>query len=124
MSLALIIDDDPINNMICERLLLHSKIVSEVKVFISPHEALEWLIQLPQGQHPSLMLLDINMPMMDGWQFFERLNQRIPDHQIKCYILTSSISHDDETRAASYPALNGYLCKPLTLEKIQHGFSG
>lgn len=114
-----VIDDDPINNLICERLLLHGGQVEAVNSFLLASQALEWLASLLPEQHPDLILLDINMPVMDGWDFLTALNQRLPHHQIKIILLTSSISEDDRDKAAAHASLMGYLSKPLCLEELE-----
>ena len=115
---AVIIDDDPINNLICEKLLKLSGQVDAVRSFLLASEALEWLIALPVADYPEIVLLDINMPVMDGWEFLLALNQRLPGHKLRIAILTSSVSEDDQAKAASNPSLIAFLIKPLTLEKI------
>ena len=65
-----------------------------------------------------VILLDINMPLMDGWDFLAALNQKLPEHELSMAILTSSVSDVDRAKASLYPSVVGYLTKPLTLEKI------
>lgn len=115
---AIVVDDDPINNLICETLLKRSGKVETVRSFITASQALECLIALPRADYPSILLLDINMPLMDGWDFLAALNQKLPEHELSMAILTSSVSDVDRAKAATYASLAGYLTKPLTLEKI------
>lgn len=115
---ALVIDDDPINNLICAQLLKHSGKVDTVSCFLLAPKALEWLMALTPAEYPELLLLDINMPIMDGWEFLAALHQCMPEHLLRIAILTSSVSEEDRAKAALYPSLVAYLTKPLTLEKI------
>jgi len=117
---TVIIDDDPINNMICEKLLMMSEVTQSARSFLTAADALEWLLPLPLNAHPELILLDINMPLIDGWGFLDRLQKQIPAHSIRICILTSSISLEDEAQAATYAVVTDFLAKPLTLDKIKN----
>jgi CheY-like chemotaxis protein len=59
----------------------------------------------------TVVLLDLNMPVMDGFQLLERLNTI--SHKLKVIILTSSISDEDERKVMNYPFVQGYINKPL-----------
>lgn len=118
LNLTAIVDDDPINNLICEKLLMMSAITHSTRSFLSAFEALDWLFGLPAIERPELIFLDINMPVIDGWGFLDRLQEQIPGHGIRICILTSSISLEDKDQAATYPAVTDFLAKPLTLDKI------
>ena len=116
---TVIIDDDPINNLICEKLLMMSEVTASTRSFLVAADALDWLNTLPSAL-PELIFLDINMPLIDGWGFLERLEKQMPAHGIRICILTSSISLEDEARAATYPVVSDFIAKPLTLEKIRN----
>jgi CheY-like chemotaxis protein len=106
----LIIDDDPINNLICEKILQLKGISSNSFSFTSATEALEFLEQ-QVGEMPSAILLDLNLPELDGWQFLEKfksLNIKTP-----IFILTSSIDPRDKNRSESYTDVKGFFTKPL-----------
>ncbi len=118
LKYAIVIDDDSINNLICESFLNLSGKVETVRCFLLASEALEWMVALDRADYPEIILLDIHMPIMDGWGFLAALNQRLPEHTFKIAILTSSVSEEDRARASWYPSLVGFLNKPLTLEKI------
>lgn len=67
------------------------------------------------------MLLDINMPLMDGWQFLEALQSQFPEvyDLTKIYIVTSSIAFSDKERFQDFPKLAGFLSKPLNVDKLK-----
>ncbi len=115
-----IIDDDAINNMICERLLIHAGKAEVIHSFLLATEALDWLSGLLPEQLPDLILLDINMPVMDGWEFLAALNEKGPLAQIKIILLTSSIREDDRDKVTGYASLIGFLSKPLNIEVLEH----
>jgi CheY-like chemotaxis protein len=118
-SRVAIIDDDPINNLICEKVIQRKQFADEVVSFQSAPEALEWLIQQPAAERPELIFLDINLPEMDGWDFLAALDQALPAHGITIYILSSSVSEDDQAKAHTHPLIAGFLIKPLTLDKLE-----
>ena len=118
MNKVAIIDDDPINNLICEKVIQRSHFANEVRSFLSAIEALEWLKQLPPAERPELIFLDINLPYMDGWEFLGQLSSWQPDHGIEIYILSSSVSEDDQSKADAHPLISGFLIKPLTMDKL------
>jgi CheY-like chemotaxis protein len=70
---------------------------------------------------PDLILLDINMPVMDGWQFIESFLVMKPQIQkeITIYVVSSSIAPSDKDKAYSYTAIAGFISKPLDVETLQ-----
>ncbi len=114
----ILIDDDAVHNMITNEILKKFVDVRTVKIisFEIPRKGLDYLLhQNPEQALKTLVLLDINMPVLSGWDVLDRL---IPlDENIKgnmtLYILSSSIDPMDETHAASYPLVKGFLSKPL-----------
>lgn len=114
-----LIDDDPINNLICEKLIQRQGFAEQVNSFISANEGLQWLCDLNPDQYPGLILLDINLPTMDGWEFLSQLEVRLPEQKICIYLLSSSVSQIDQQKAAVHPLLTGFLMKPLNAAKLE-----
>lgn len=109
-----IVDDDPVNNLIASKLL--KKTLGNVRVdeFLLAPKAIE---KLKDGALPDLILLDINMHPMDGWDFlneFEKLNLPVP--VVMC---SSSVDPEDFSRAKNHPLVNSFLSKPLLAEHIK-----
>ncbi|MCG9881814.1 MAG: response regulator [Bacteroidia bacterium] len=105
----LLIDDDIICNMANERLMRSMEMAIETKSFIDPTKALLHLEE--KKENYDLVLLDINMPKLNGWEFldqYQTLEKRFP-----IVMLTSSIDANDQKRAKSYKILSGYYVKPL-----------
>ncbi len=115
---VVVIDDDSVNNLICEKVILSQGLAQEVKCFLSADEALSWLCKQHSGQYPELIFLDINLPGMNGWEFLEQLNQTLPDHGIRIYMLSSSVSLDDQFQAQAHPTVTDFVIKPLTKTKL------
>ena len=67
---------------------------------------------------PQVIFLDINMPIMNGWDFLDILNKKGWDRLPKIYMLTSSISPEDIQKSEAHPMVDNYITKPLNLEKL------
>ncbi|WP_119079724.1 response regulator [Chitinophaga alhagiae] len=117
-----IVDDDPIHQQITE-IMLHRLSISEaVSRFSDAQDALD---HIRANMHdaramPDIILLDLNMPVMDGWEFleaFDAVRSTLPS-KIKVYVLTSSIDEKDRERVSRFTFVEGYLTKPLSKEII------
>ena len=119
----IVIDDDPINNFLCETMLVNSFPKSPVKIFEDPVIAVEHLQTQPVDKaiDNTIILLDINMPTLNGWAVlkkFANLPDEIKQHY-KIFLLTSSISIKDKERAGMDPYVLGFLEKPLSDEHME-----
>ncbi len=120
-NLALV-DDDEIFVFLTTRMLQQSKLVDLIKIFENGYDALVFLKQNIGDIEalPDIILLDLSMPIMDGWQFLEEFVKINPviGKKIIIYICSSSISPDDVTRAKSVSAVSDFIIKPMTKEKL------
>lgn len=119
---TLLIDDDPITIFLTQRLLRHEGLSDTAASFQSATEALAFLLrQIPAGLVPQVILLDLNMPLVSGWDFLELLKRHEVQLQGRCivYLLTSSMAPADEARAKTFPLVAGLLHKPLDKRQIQ-----
>jgi len=110
------IDDDPIQLKITELLI---KKISEKIIFLpysDPSLALEDLIK--REKRPDLIFLDLNMPVLDGWGLLDELQKN--KIQVEVCIISSTNNPEDITRAKNYKNIQGFLIKPITLEKIKN----
>ena len=117
---VMLVDDDDTNNFICRRMLKIFDPTIEVIEFIDPEAALEY-IKRENEEEVSLLLLDINMPKINAWQFLENLGKDKKEYDI--IILTSSIDPKDRMRARQVENIKGFWTKPLSLEMINGYFS-
>lgn len=120
----IVIDDDPLNNTICRLTIKKAVGVMDVKTFTDPIEGLRYVSEEYPGSveasRPTFLFLDINMPVMNGWEFLEKyelLSSEIRN-SIKLYILSSSVDDRDIERANSNGNIVSYLAKPITKEII------
>lgn len=116
---VLAIDDDDEYNFLTELMFEDSGIDCELTFFTSAEESLHYL-ENSQGYFPNLILLDINMPIMNGWDFLDEYTQRGYDQRYHTCIvvLSSSVYEEDKQKAMTYPCVIEYIEKPLSAESI------
>jgi len=121
---ACIIDDDSIFVYGIKRIMNEIDLCDEVIVYTNGNSALNELGSLvQQGKKlPDVILLDLNMPVMDGWVFLDDF-VKIPNHDqdhLSLYILSSSINPSDIEKAKTYPIVNNFISKPVTIPDLRH----
>jgi CheY-like chemotaxis protein len=117
-----LIDDDDVFVFLTSRMLEKYKLVDLIKIFDNGYDALVFLKENLDNIEalPDIILLDLSMPIMDGWQFLEeyvKINPRI-GKKITIFVCSSSISPDDFTRAMNINAVSDFIIKPMTKEKL------
>lgn len=112
----LIIDDDQICNLITNILVSSKFPQQEIHLFPNGQEALEHLASNPH--QPYLILLDLNMPVMNGWEFLEAINLRQSFPDLDIYVVSSSVNTEDQELALKHPLVRDYFVKPLTLAHL------
>lgn len=120
---ALIIDDDEVNNFICVRQIRAAKFAEDAEFMVSAQEALDSLREAAASAPeslPDVIFLDINMPMMNAWEFLEEYTALADkfDKNVKLFILSSSVYRKDQTKALQHKVVVDYLYKPLTKELL------
>jgi CheY-like chemotaxis protein len=110
------IDDDVINNLLNERLLKKHFPSIVCKTFSEAERAFEELSSNADGL-PDAIFLDINMPVMNGWDFLDNMvSKKI---NLMVYMLTSSIDPKDQEKAMAYSAVKDFISKPLKEERLR-----
>lgn len=113
----IVIDDDPINNLLCSMSIKKSVPDADVITFTEGGIGLDFIksnFKDPNGG-TAILFLDINMPTMSGWEFmdeFQNVEPVIKD-QVFIYILSSSVSQVDKDKAKNHPDVIDYIEKPL-----------
>jgi PAS domain S-box-containing protein len=110
------IDDDLINNMLSERLMKRVLPKVQSKSYTNAEEALTIILNNDE-ELPDLIFLDINMPVMNGWEFLDALT--IHKISIPIFMLTSSIDPRDQEKAVAYAQVNDFISKPLREERLK-----
>ena len=118
----IIIDDDALNNKICSVTIRKIDSNAHIDTFTDPVEGFAYVSTLATEGHDAnvILFLDINMPMMDGWEFLKQFDalEEIRRKRIRIYILSSSVEKTDMDRAKNDRNVSQYLIKPLTKETI------
>ena len=112
MKKIMLLDDMEIFNFIMVTSIANVKPEYSVHDFTNPVQAFDALTEI----NPDLILLDLNMPFMDGWDFLEKMNER--NLKQKVYILTSSTSELDRLRSKEYDNVVEFLVKPVEEELL------
>ena len=122
-----VVDDDKIFHFIIKKLLMNNNIDVSPSFFENGLEAIEGIKdKLDNGEMPpDLILLDINMPVLDGWQFLEefKLLKKFIKKEIIIYIITSSDNTVDRNKAEGFKEeIKDYYLKPITIDGIKSIF--
>ncbi len=119
-----LVDDDSITNFINKSIISENEISENIYTAENGMEALEMLRRYCKENRTSeicssVVFLDLNMPLMDGFEFLQMFGNmdEFQDQCIPIVVLTSSENSSDIERAKQFN-VNGYLCKPLTPEKV------
>ena len=122
LDVAFIVDDDPIHQFGMKVLLQRIKFSNEVLIYQNGQEAIDALTQrMEKGlKLPSIIFLDLNMPIKDGWGFLDDFVE-IP-HQnrekIVIYVVSSSINPSDQEKAKKYAVVSNYIVKPISKDQL------
>lgn len=126
----MLIDDNEIDNLINQRMIENAGICNYIFTHTGGKSAIEFLKNAEKvavGNNdksllPQVIFLDIDMPLMDGFQFldeFDNLSDNIKSH-CKIVMLTSSISNKDTKRSKNYANVKEYINKPLSKESLKN----
>lgn len=117
-----IVDDDDIFVFLTTKIIEQTNLIDLIKVFGNGLDAINFLKENKNNVDalPDIILLDLSMPIMNGWQFLEKYNKLNPTigKKITIYICSSSISPDDITRAKTISEVSDYIIKPITKDKL------
>ncbi|QXP79968.1 MULTISPECIES: response regulator [Winogradskyella] len=121
IDVACIIDDDPIFIFGAKRMMQLSNFCNSFMVFKNGQEAINNLKPIMNSDEaiPNVILLDINMPIMDGWQFLDEFVKIESHKSITIYIVSSSIDPVDLNRAKRYDNIKNYIIKPISFKKLE-----
>lgn len=126
-NVVMLIEDNEIDNYISEKILKTSGFTKHVFIHTSVKSALEFLKnleqsnELPEALVPDYILLDLNLPILEGFYFLEEFELFSPliKSKIKIAILTCSLNPSDRGRVIKYKNVVDYISKPLTSECLQ-----
>lgn len=121
IAITCIIDDDPIYIFGTQRMMKIADFCESFMIFNNGKNALETLEKIiaAEGTLPELILLDLNMPIMDGWEFLDEFVKIPCNQKITIFIITSSIDVEDIKKAKTYSNVSNYILKPVTIEGLK-----
>ncbi len=120
-SKTCIIDDDEIFVIVAKKIMKVGGFTEEVLNFKNGKEAITYFRKnaADKSEIPDLVFLDLNMPLMDGWEFLDQLEKLHLAKEVKVFIFTSSIDPKDQIRSDSYRMVENFVEKPLTMQKLK-----
>jgi CheY-like chemotaxis protein len=117
----LVVEDDPSSAFLLKLLLLEADMAENISIAHNGKEALDYLDRLKASgaRYPELIFLDINMPVMDGFEFLENCKHTgcLENEKAEVIILTSS-AHQQDVRKAKAFGIRNYMIKPISEEAI------
>ncbi len=129
VELACIIDDDKIYVNLVKKIIEIKKLSENLLIYKNGKEALDYFKNImenatDENKLPDIIFLDLNMPVMDGWEFlneFMKIKNNL-NKKITLYVVSSSIDPRDLERARSFNLVTDYLIKPIELKKFEKIF--
>lgn len=122
-DLILLIDDDPVFTWLAHRMIVKLNDSLNVKIFVNGEDALLFLRDTFAPTDSYLLILDINMPIMNGWDLVDAIaapNSFAQDKDnFAIYIVSSSIDPKDKDKAGQWSMVKGYFGKPLDIEDMK-----
>ncbi|MEO8517149.1 MAG: response regulator [Flavobacterium sp.] len=117
VDLTYIIDDDKIFVFVLKKYLEKNDNFNQVFDFKNAEEVIN-LLSDENEQLPDIILLDINMPVIDGWQFLEQIEQLPNKEKLNVFIMSSSIDANDIEKSKSFSTVKDFISKPINNEKL------
>lgn len=129
-DLILCVDDDPITLMLCKMVILKSSFSKEIITAQNGEEAVDYFnnlklnnLDVPIKNYPKLVFLDLNMPIMDGWDFLDHFSTEEYTtyfKDTKVIVLSSTIDPEDINKSKTYPMVIDFISKPITKEVLEN----
>ena len=116
----LVIDDDDINIFIIRKIVEKTGVNISMVAKSNGQQAIDYLVETIDKNEPlpELVLIDINMPVMNGWEFIEAYQKLDVQSDVDLYILSSSVYENDIEKTKSYASVKGFISKPLSMERL------
>jgi len=116
----IVIDDSKLDCFIAEKIIKNTGKSESIKSFLQATEALDFIANTPPDDSHTIILVDIQMPVMNGFEFVEAF-EKLPAHvtgNYTIYIISSSINENDLNRVHNFVSVKQFLNKPLTSNNL------
>lgn len=121
-----IVDDDEIYGYIINKYLLSINSNFDITIFTSGEDFIDVLNNTKSKEDfPLVILLDINMPILNGWKILDKIIDMNLNNfdDVPIYLSSSSIAQSDQEKSKSYEIVKGFLTKPINLENLNKLFA-
>ena len=121
---VLCIDDDPISVMLCSKVISRANFAEETDSANNGESALRYLQNISEtdgANYPAIILLDLNMPIMNGWEFLENYQRDFAAiyKDTKIVVLSSTIDPEDVKKTQKYSTVLTFVSKPITKSSLE-----
>jgi CheY-like chemotaxis protein len=115
-----VIEDDPITSMLIRKLIERAQFAQTTVAFHNGKLPIQQMRKRREDglDFPDLIMLDINMPVMDGWEFLDHYISEFSGIKVPIIIMTSSIDTNDVKKSKTYECIKGYYYKPVTMDNF------
>lgn len=125
LDIILCVDDDPITLMLCKKVIIKANFSNTILTAKNGEDALQYfdsIIAQKEKKLPQLIFLDLNMPVMDGWEFLDNFNTKKYSevNSTRIIILSSTIDPEDLQKSKKYPMVIDFLSKPITINMLNY----
>ncbi len=117
----MIIDNDQVNSFVLKNIITRNYSGAEVALFPDGAEGIEELQRLEAAEEdfPAVILLDIYMPVMDGFEFLQEYMDRFAHKETIIFAMSNSLIKEDQQRANEFDVVKGFITKPLIYNNIE-----
>jgi CheY-like chemotaxis protein len=123
----IVIDDDPMNNIICSKIIEITIPGATTITFTSPEKGLEYILETftVNNANDAILFLDINMPYLNGWQVLDRFQTfpKATKDKVNIFMLSSSVDTKDKELSDNNLLVSGFITKSLSQDKLREVFS-
>lgn len=116
-----LVDDDQIYQFTAKKTLESMGLSGKISVFSDGQEAIQFIREHLSSSEklPDVIFLDINMPVMDGWQFVEEYQKLQLSKKVALYMVSSSVDESDMKRSKDYGVIDDYIIKPVGRSRFE-----